>query len=248
MANDRRFQFISDEELVGIARLGSLEACDELVRRFRSAVILVAEQILGSREAAQDVAQEAFLLAFRGLPKLQDPAKFAGWLHAITRNRARRVAFQNRRSEATEDSSLERLMTTHGPGHGKGPLEELLHAEKQAVVRALLDDLPDEFQIVLRLFYYEEWPANRIAEFLLLPLTTVKWRLHAGRNRLHSRLVTLLEEKPHGRKRTKKERDTADAHPAAKDGGDGRACRTDGQLREWGPQFCETLQCYCGTP
>jgi len=193
MGMQRRFQFIAERELVEIAQLGSTEACDELVYRFRGAVLLVAQQVLRSPEVAQDVAQEAFLCAFSALHQLEDPAKFAGWLYAITRNRARRVVTRERRSEATEDSQLERLMTAYVGQHAD-PLDEVLLTEMQAAVRSVLCDLPPEMQIVLQLFYYEQWTATRIAEFLSLPLTTVKWRLHAGRTRLYRHLSALLEE------------------------------------------------------
>jgi len=193
MGMQRRFQFIEDREVVAIAQMGSMEACDELVYRFRGGAVLVAQQILGSSEAAQDVAQEALLCAFRALPQLEDPARFAGWLHAITRNRARRVITRERRSEATEDSRLERLMTAH-VGEYADPLDEVLLTETQATVRALLCDLSPEIQIVLQLFYYEQWSVARIAEFLSLPITTVKWRLHTGRTRLSRRLSAHLEE------------------------------------------------------
>src|SRR5262245_36610972 len=95
------FPLISDEELVIGALLGDLGAFDELVRRFRGAVVAVAEGVLGSRELALDVAQEALLLAFKALPQLDDPARFPAWLCAITRNRARRVGAADRRSEPT---------------------------------------------------------------------------------------------------------------------------------------------------
>ena len=195
----RRFQFIEDRELVEIAQLGSREACDELVCRFRGAVLLVARQNLNSVEEAQDVAQEAFLCAFRALPQLADPAKFAGWLYAITRNRARRVGLRERRNEPTEDMQLERLMAVYSDVGTADPLDAVLRAETDAAVRALLCDLPPEIRMVLQLYYYEQWQTTRIAEFLSLPLTTVKWRLHAGRTRLSRHLTALLEEKPDGR-------------------------------------------------
>ncbi len=244
MAVQRRFQYTSDRDLVEIARLGSLEAYDELVGRFRNAVVMVADQVLGSREAAHDVAQEAFMLAYQALPRLQDPAKFAGWLYAIARNRARRVATRDSRSEVTESSSLERLMTAHYGDQALSPLDELLRAERLAAIRGLVADLSPDIQIVLQLFYYEQWPAARIAEFLALPLTTVKWRLHSGRNRLLSRLAELMEEKPDGRE----ERITPYANAAAEDGRDGPKRRTDRQLRKRRPQLRETVQCDCGAP
>lgn len=239
VATQCRLQFVSVPELVGMAQLGSLEACDELVRRYRGAALLVAQQILGSQEAAQDVAQEAFLLAFRALPQLQDPAKFAGWLYAIVRHRARRVAAREARSQAAGQDTLERLLAGPGTGCADDPLHHMLTAETQAAVRALLDGLPPETRIVLLLTYYEGWPAARIAEFLSLPLTTIKWRLRRGRQLIGRRLAERMEENTDGRQRA--ERDSPDAYPAANHGPDGRACGADRQLRKRRAYLCEAL-------
>ncbi|MCC6444192.1 MAG: hypothetical protein IT210_12155 [Armatimonadetes bacterium] len=89
---------LDNESLVMSALVGNMAAYDELVRRFRGAVIATARQIVGCHDTAEDVAQEVFLLAFKALPQLGTPAKFPGWLYAITRNRARRIAARNARS------------------------------------------------------------------------------------------------------------------------------------------------------
>ena len=193
MGMQGRFRFVEERELVAIAQLGSAEACEELICRFRNAAVIVAQQIVGTNEAAQDVAQEALICALRALPQLEDPAKFGAWLCTITRNRARRVASRECRHNPTEDGQLERLMTTH-VGHQSDPLDAVLLSETQRTVRMVLCDLPPEMQVVLQLYYYEQWPVARISEFLSLPVTTVKWRLHAGRTRLSRRLSVLLEE------------------------------------------------------
>lgn len=93
----------STECLVARARLGSLPAFDRLVRRYRRPVTLLARQILGSPEQAEEVAQEVFLLAFKALPQLQDPARFAAWLGAITRRQARRVSAREGRAEVKQE-------------------------------------------------------------------------------------------------------------------------------------------------
>jgi RNA polymerase sigma-70 factor (ECF subfamily) len=196
-----------EETLVLRALLGDLKAFDALVSRFRRAIILVAEQTLGSREAAEDVAQEVFLLAFKALPQLQDPAKFSSWLYAITRHRARRVAMQASRSQATEPSQLDRLILTHSQTLSMHPAEEVARRSERAFVPEVLAKLPPEYQIVLQLRYYEEWPVAQIAEFLLLPITTVKWRLHQGRSQVRRYLTAQQErekneQKQHGKNRS----------------------------------------------
>src|ERR1700752_4683600 len=80
-----------DEVLVIAAILGNLEAFEELVLRYRSAVVRLARTIVGA-DYAEDVAQDALLLAFKALPGIEEPRKFPAWLSAITRHRALRFS------------------------------------------------------------------------------------------------------------------------------------------------------------
>src|SRR6185436_20036676 len=88
-----------DQLLVVAAILGDLEAFGELASRYRAAVVRTAQSIVG-REDAEDVAQEALLLAFKALPSIEDPTKFAAWLGAITRHRALRFGKRERTHQA----------------------------------------------------------------------------------------------------------------------------------------------------
>jgi RNA polymerase sigma-70 factor (ECF subfamily) len=87
---------LPDEVLVVAAILGDLAAFNELVLRYRAAVVRLAQTIVG-REDAEDVAQEVFLLAFKALPAIENPTKFAAWVMTITRHRALRFSKQKRR-------------------------------------------------------------------------------------------------------------------------------------------------------
>jgi RNA polymerase sigma-70 factor, ECF subfamily len=168
-------------ELVMAALLGDLSAFDALVRRFRGAVIIVAQETLDCRELAEDVAQEVFLLAFKALPQLQDPARFSSWLYTIARHRSRRVSMQASRQRPTEGSVLDRLILENCREIAVHPADECARRAERAYVPELLAQLHPDFRLPLRLRYYEEWPVQQIAEFLMLPVTTVKWRLHKGR-------------------------------------------------------------------
>ena len=181
-------------ELVMAALLGDLQAFDALVRRFRGAIVIVAEEMSNCREQAEDVAQEVFLLAFKALPQLQDPTRFSSWLYAIARHRARRVSMQASRLRPTESSVLDRLILANCHEIGMHPVEELVRRAERAYVPELLAKLDANFRIPLRLRYYEEWPVQQISEFLMLPVTTVKWRLHKGRLLMRELLTALRKE------------------------------------------------------
>ena len=189
------------------ALLGDMGAFDELVRRFRDAVLLIARHELGggAAAAAEDVAQDVFLLAFKALPQLKEPSRFGGWLCAITRNRARRLGAREGRCQATERGDLDRLILAASRELAPHPLDIALREFERRQLLAALAQLPDDHRVVLHLRYFDEWPVARIAGFLSLPVTTVKWRLHQGRALLRRRLTTTaLEGTEDGTERRKR--------------------------------------------
>lgn len=168
---------VSDEVLAVAAVVGDLEAFGELVRRYHRAVMRIAGSIAGS-EYAEDIAQDTFLLAFKALPDLDEPERFAAWLSAIARNRSLRWVRQEARLQRVEFDEtligyLERAKAT-------GEREKVAAGE----LVAQLDALPEEIRLVMRMRWMDEMPMDQIARFTGLPLSTVKWRLFAGRKKL----------------------------------------------------------------
>ena len=171
-----------DELLVVAAILGNLDAFEELVLRYRPAVVRLARTIVGTNHA-EDVAQDVLLLAFKALPTIEEPSKFAAWLSAITRHRAMRfnkseTALMNKRV-ALDEALIEKIEALTKPLTDTGKQEELIEA---------LDSLPPDYALPLRLRFLDEMPLQRIAAFMSVPLSTVKWRLHQGKKLLKAKV------------------------------------------------------------
>ncbi len=167
------WQSFDERRLVIASLLGETRAYDELVRRYRGAVLVVAREILGDAQLAEDAAQEALLLAFKALPQLRDLDRFGPWLYAITRRRARHLAEQGRRRRSRLDELvLAELDALRQLGERTRPWMEA------AEVQQMLSHLPPEHRLVVELKYFEAMPVRRIAHFLGVPESTVKWRLH----------------------------------------------------------------------
>ncbi len=194
MANQSQFKQIEDAELIRAALIGGTESWDELTRRYRGATFLIAQQIIGSREAAEDASQEALIQAIQQLGQLKDPEKFAPWLYAVTRRISLRTLFKERRTRPVEDGKLDLLLSIHQPGTVKCPYLELLAAESEREIGAALNDLPLPIRLVMKLYYYEQWDVSQICDFLSLTRTTVKWRLHSGRQKMAKQLNDILKE------------------------------------------------------
>ncbi|MEK6285090.1 MAG: sigma-70 family RNA polymerase sigma factor [Acidobacteriota bacterium] len=187
-----------DEVLVVAAILGDLDAFDELASRYRAAVVRAAQAVVG-REDAEDVAQDALLLAFKALPSIEDPAKFAAWLSAITRHRALRFSKRERSHQAGRIDLDEFLLEqVHALGH---PLVERPEGDDE--LKLALENMPADYALVLRLRFFDEMPLKRIAAFLGAPLSTIKWRIHRGKQLLLEQ-IKLLSQRGETWKETEK--------------------------------------------
>jgi RNA polymerase sigma-70 factor, ECF subfamily len=171
-----------DELLVVAAILGNLEAFEQLVLRYRPAVVRLARSIVGA-DHAEDVAQDSLLLAFKALPTIDEPNKFAAWLSAITRHRALRFSksettHMNKRV-ALDEALLEKIEALAKPAADE--------ERNQSMIKAL-DSLPADYAMPLRLHFLDDMPLARIAAFMGVPLSTVKWRIHHGKKLLRVKL------------------------------------------------------------
>jgi len=129
------------------------------------------------------VAQDSLLLAFKALPTIEEPGKFAAWLSAITRHRALRFnktesAHMSKRV-ALDEVLIEKIEALARPLADKERDESMIKA---------LDALPADYAMPLRLKFLDEMPLKRIAGFMGLPLSTVKWRIHHGKKLLKARI------------------------------------------------------------
>jgi RNA polymerase sigma-70 factor, ECF subfamily len=172
----------TDTELVVLATLGSIDAYDQLIQRYRSAVILVAEPIVGCRALAEDVAQEVFLKAFRALPQLSEPGRFSGWLRMIARNQARRTAEPRWKRPTEPLDALDQLVLRESTM--LDPAMDLAARFEQEALFQALDKLPEDYREVLFLVAYEDWSIAQIAAFLSLNESTVRGRLFRARRAL----------------------------------------------------------------
>ena len=204
-----------DELLVVAAILGNLDAFEQLVVRYRSAVVRLARSIVGADDA-EDVAQESLLLAFKALPTIEDPGKFAAWLSAITRNRALRFSKSEDKHTskrvALDEALLEKIDalakpvgTTNSPAattalanttaDARGIHAGVEDKERDEEMMQALDSLPADYAMPLRLHFLDDMPLKRIAGFMGVPLSTVKWRIHHGKKLMRTQMEQRIETK-----------------------------------------------------
>lgn len=170
------------------AQAGDPEAFNWLVKRFQDRAVAYAASVVGSFWLAQDVAQEAFVEAYCILPFLREPAAFPVWFRKIIFKHCDR---QTRRKQVvTVPLQAAEHVLSSAPG-----LAEMAerHQVEESVHRAI-QSLPEGQRAVITLFYMGEQSHQDIAEFLDLPVTTVKSRLHQGRSQLKERLLAMIND------------------------------------------------------
>lgn len=168
-----------DDGVVAVQRA----AFEQLVVRFQSTVCAVAYSAVRDRALSEEVAQEAFLIAWRALPALDDRSRLPAWLCGI----ARRVAANVRRKRRWEVTTME--TTTQAPSPDASPLDELLTREEEQLAARALAALPNEYREPLVLFYRGEQSLKQIATALAISEETAKQRLSRGRKLLKQRLI-----------------------------------------------------------
>jgi RNA polymerase sigma-70 factor (ECF subfamily) len=179
---------VSDPELVERARRGDEAAFGALVDRHRTAVFRAALAALGTREDAEEVAQEAFVAAFQHLQDFREDASFKTWLlsiawrKALTRRRTVKT-FLRRFVQPPEDTEWQ------VPDAGRTQEQAVLDQELHGHIRREISRLAPKFRDALLLASAGEHSYNDIAGTLGIPVGTLKWRVNEARRQLKGRLA-----------------------------------------------------------
>jgi RNA polymerase sigma-70 factor (ECF subfamily) len=172
--------------LVAAARRGERRAFDELVRRTFVDTYTLALRLTADEEDARDVVQEAYLRAWKGLPKFRGDAQFSTWMYRITANTAYSAVKRRRRHRVEAlDAMIEEPVELHVDGQPEDAAESALLLARLA---AALDQLPPKLRVLVVLKDVYGLSHEEIAEELGISVPAAKVRLHRGRKRLRDLL------------------------------------------------------------
>ncbi len=180
----------AERALARQARAGDAEAFGLLIERHMRRAYVHALGIVGSREDALDLSQEAFARAYRARHTLDPDRPFYAWLYQILR----RLCFNSLRDAKTrarlETEQIDWLVCL-SQGTATDPAQEALREEARRRVAAAIERLPAREREVLVLKEFEEMKYREIADLLDIPLGTVTSRLYSARQRLATALEYL---------------------------------------------------------
>ena len=176
-----------ENTLIYRAQAGDGGAFAELMRAYHVYVCTIVIGIVKNSHDAEEVVQDTFLSAYRGLAQLEDSAKFKSWLAEIARNRARNWLRKQKINTVSLDEVDEHLLQTED-----SPDERLTRLEQRELIRRTMETLPQKDRDIARAFYLEGASYNELTSTHGLSDKAISFRLSRARQRLSKRLQYLL--------------------------------------------------------
>ncbi|OIO96858.1 MAG: hypothetical protein AUJ92_04960 [Armatimonadetes bacterium CG2_30_59_28] len=191
----------AEKELIARCLDGNLETFDRLMEMHETQIYNLAYRMIGNREDAADLTQDAFIRAFHALPRFRGGSAFSTWLYRIATNvcldhikkyrrqKSKMTPSQIRTADQEELDLLDELGDS-----SLDPQEVLDRREQQKAVQSVISTLPEHQRAVLVLYDIQGESYEEVAQILDISIGTVKSRLNRARLALKSRLETLREQ------------------------------------------------------
>ena len=186
-----------DLELVRRVQRGDKTAFDVLVRKYQYKIANLISRYVGNQSEVEDVAQEAFIKAYRGLSNFRGESAFYTWMYRIAINTAKNylVAAGRRGPEGAIDAQeAEQYEGVDALKEHGTPERELLSAEIKQTVYDAIENLPHELRVAITLRELEGLSYEEIAEAMDCPIGTIRSRIFRAREAIDGRLRPLLDE------------------------------------------------------
>jgi RNA polymerase sigma-70 factor (ECF subfamily) len=186
----------SDQQLVERVQAGDKAAFDLLVRKYQHRVLKLVSRFVSDAAEAEDVAQEAFLKAYRALASFRGDSAFYTWLYRIAINTAKNALVSNRRRPVDFDLDLQdpEQYDRHARlKEGDTPEGVLLTEEIRNVVEKAMEQLPEDLRTAIVLRELEGLSYEEIAEAMDCPVGTVRSRIFRAREAIDKKLKPLLD-------------------------------------------------------
>ncbi len=185
----------TDLELVRRVQAGDKKAFDILVLKYQQKVINLVNRYMHDQDLSMDVAQEAFIKAYRGLKNFRGDSAFYTWLYRIAINTAKNhLVSKSRRMPATDIDAqeAEQYEGADALRHIDSPEHEILKEEIHRTIMAAIDALPEDLRTAITLRELEGLSYEDIAITMDCPIGTVRSRIFRAREAIEKELKPLL--------------------------------------------------------
>ena len=183
----------NEAEVLAAAARGDRKAFGQLVRAYQRRAYAAAYSLVGNRDDALELSQDAFVKAYKAMKRFDLSMPFYPWLHRIVRNTSlNHLKKKKRRGESSLDEMMESGFDAHDPGYA--PDDSASRVELLRHIQRAMDELTPEQQEILRLRHFMELSYGEIAASLEIPQGTVMSRLHGARKKLRTVMESLNQE------------------------------------------------------
>jgi len=185
-----------DQTLVEQVQRGDKQAFDVLVLKYQNKIIQLVNRYVRDSDEARDVAQEAFIKAYRAIGRFRGESAFYTWLYRIAINTAKNYLVASGRRPPRSDidaQDAEQYEGASGLKEYATPERLLQKDEIQSAIAEAIDDLPDDLRTAITLRELEGLSYEEIAQTMECPIGTVRSRIFRARDAIDKRLKPLLD-------------------------------------------------------
>lgn len=179
----------TDQEIINDVLAGDITAFASLVSKYRNMVFTLVYNILLNREDAEEIAQDTFVKAYKGLAYFKGRSLFSTWLYKIAVN----TALNKKKIKKVSISSIEE----HGENEQQEDIYSLLeqyeNSDRKKFVQLALEHLKDDERLCITMYYLNELQVSEIHELTGISAANIKVLLYRGRKNLYHQLKKLLK-------------------------------------------------------
>ncbi len=189
----------TDQQLVARVQKGDSRAFDMLVLKYQHKIFALIGRYVRDADEVQDVAQEAFIKAYRALPRFRGDSAFYTWLYRIAINTAKNYLVSRSRRPPGSDVEIEDAEHYEAGGALRdieNPENALFGAELKAVVEGAISSLPDDLRTAVTLREFDGLSYEDIAEIMGCPVGTVRSRIFRAREAIDIKVKEQVEGEP----------------------------------------------------
>ena len=180
-----------DQYYIEAVRKGNVQAFSYLVEKYQKLVYTLALKLLKRPEDAEELAQDTFIKAYQKLDSYEGKSKFSTWLYSITYNagiselRKRRIDFKSLEDQRFSDQDEMKMHDYYS---------ETKKEDQEKYLNLALGKLPEDDQVLVTLYYYENQSMDDISEITGLTVSNIKVKIHRARKKMYSLLHEMLNE------------------------------------------------------
>lgn len=180
-----------DQYYIEAVRNGNVQAFSFLVEKYQKLIYTLALKLLKRPEDAEEMAQDTFIKAYQKLDSYEGKSKFSTWLYSITYNaciselRKRRIEFKSLEDQRITEQDEMKMHDYY---------RETKKEDQEKYLNLALGKLPEDDQVLVTLYYYENQSMDEISEITGLTVSNIKVKIHRARKKMYSLLHEMLNE------------------------------------------------------